>query len=116
MAHSWVSVLWAHLALVLSAGQVLSSSGSFSFWDITCGLWLAFVGDATTLSMVFGLIVVSSHMSDSTLFLCCWCITYFVLVMSSLACVFALLMVWLVFLLVLYFELLPLFETPLLAA
>ena len=96
-AHSWVSVLWACLALVLSAGWVMSSSGSFSSWEIMCGLWLAVVGDAKTLSMVFGLILVSSHRSGSTMFLCCWFITCFMFVMSYLAGVFALLMVWLGF-------------------
>ena len=94
MANSWVSILQALLALVLSARWVLFFSSSFFSWEIMCGLWLADDCNTTTLSVIFGLIVVSSHGSGSTLFLCCWFITCFVFVMSSLAGVFALLMVW----------------------
>ena len=60
MAHFWVRVLVALLGLMLSAGWVLASIRSASFWEMMFGNCLFLFGNAMKMSMIADMVLVSS--------------------------------------------------------
>ena len=97
ITHTWVSILCALLALMLSTGWVLASSLLSYSWDVMCVHWLVLFGDVTTLSLLAGLILVSSLVACASLLLCCFCIPCVVFMFATLVCVVKLFMSWIEF-------------------
>ena len=97
IAHSWVSILLALLALVLLAGRVLASYWSSSSWEIMYGHCLFLFGDTTKMSLTAGVVLVSSLAVGDSLLLFCLCILLLTCVFVTLVCVAELIMGLLVF-------------------
>ena len=71
IAHSWVIIMLAVLALVLTAGKVWASSSSSFYWQMMCWCSLFLFGDATKMSLTSGMVLVSSlAVGDSLLLFC----------------------------------------------